>query len=53
MFGGYMFTDHRGDAILEWIVLVAIIVAVAGGAIYAVVQSISGKLQNINVQIGS
>ncbi len=48
-----MFSHHHGDAILEWIVLAAIIIAVAGAALYAVTQSISSKLQEINVQIGS
>ena len=48
-----MFTHHHGDAILEWIVLGAVVIAVIGGALYAVSQSISNKLQVINVQIGS
>lgn len=48
-----MFTVHKGDSILEWIILAAIVVAVAGTALYAVALSIAGKLQNINVQIGS
>jgi len=48
-----MFTTHRGDAILEWIILGAVVIAVAGAALYAVTQSISTKLQEINVQIGS
>jgi hypothetical protein len=48
-----MFTHHQGDAILEWIVLGALVIAAIGGALYAVSQSISGKLLEINVQIGS
>ena len=48
-----MFTVHKGDSILEWIILATIVVAVAGTALYAVALSIAGKLQNINVQIGS
>ena len=48
-----MFKNHQGDAILEWIVLGAVVIAVIGGALYAVSQSISSKLQGINVQIGS
>ena len=48
-----MFTNHNGDAILEWIILGAIVIAVIGGVLYAVSQSIANKLQNINVQIGS
>ena len=48
-----MFTKHYGDAILEWIILGAIVIAVIGGVLYAVSQSIANKLQDINVQIGS
>ncbi len=48
-----MFSNHRGDAILEWVVLGAIVIAVIGGVLYAVSGSIAGKLQDINVQIGS
>lgn len=48
-----MFKHHDGDAILEWIVLGAVVIAVIGGVLYAVSQSIAGKLQTINVQIGS
>ena len=48
-----MLTKHYGDAILEWIILGAIVIAVIGGVLYAVSQSIANKLQEINVQIGS
>ena len=48
-----MFTHHHGDAILEWIVLGAVVIAVIGGVLYAVSQSIAGKLRDVNVQIGS
>ncbi len=48
-----MFRHHHGEAILEWIILGAIVVAVAGAALYAVSRSISNKLLEINVQIGS
>ena len=48
-----MFTQHHGNAILEWIVLGAIVIAVIGVALYAIATSISNKLQEINVEIGS
>ena len=48
-----MFKNHHGDAILEWIVLGAVVIAVIGVALYAIATSISNKLQEINVQIGS
>ena len=46
-------TNHRGDAILEWIILGAVVIAVLGAALYAVSRSINGKLNDLNVQIGS
>ncbi len=48
-----MLTKHNGNAMLEWIIMGALLVAVAGAAIYGVIQSISTKMQQINVQIGS
>jgi hypothetical protein len=45
--------NHRGDAILEWVILGAVVIAVLGAALYAVSRSISAKLNDINVQIGS
>ncbi len=48
-----MLTKHNGDAILEWIILGAIVIAVIGGVLYAVSQSIANKLRDVNVQIGS
>jgi len=48
-----MFTSHHGDAILEWIVLGAVVIAVVGGVLYTVSHSIATKLQDINVAIGS
>ncbi|MBC8507901.1 MAG: hypothetical protein H8D34_23790 [Chloroflexi bacterium] len=48
-----MFTNHTGDAILEWIVIAALVIAVVGAALYGVFQSISTKLNEVNTQIGS
>jgi hypothetical protein len=48
-----MFTCHRGTAILEWIVLGALVIAVIGGAMWYVAQSIAAKLNQVNVAIGS
>jgi len=45
--------NHRGDAILEWVILGAVVIAVLGAALYAVSRSISAKLNDVNVQIGS
>lgn len=48
-----MFSDHTGDAVLEWIVLGALVIAIIGAALYGVFQSIADKLQDVNTQIGS
>ena len=48
-----MFTDHTGDAILEWIVVAALAIAIVGTALYGVFQSIATKLNEVNTQIGS
>jgi hypothetical protein len=48
-----MFTGHRGTTTLEWVVLSAIIIVIIGGTLWAVAQSISAKLQDVNVAIGS
>jgi len=48
-----MFTSHHGTAILEWVVLGALVIAVIGGAIWYVAQSIAAKLNDVNVAIGS
>jgi len=48
-----MFTNHTGDAVLEWIVVAALAIAVVGAALYGVFQSIATKLNEVNTQIGS
>ena len=48
-----MFRNHRGDAILEWVVLGAIVVAVIGAVVYSVMQSLATKLTEVNVELGS
>ena len=47
-----MLTNHQGNMV-EYIVVIALVLAVIGGALYAVSTSIATKLQEINVQIGS
>ncbi len=48
-----MFRDHTGDAVLEWIVVAALAIAIVGAALYGVFQSIATKLNEVNTQIGS
>jgi len=48
-----MLRDHTGDAILEWIVVAALAIAIVGAALHGVFQSIATKLNEVNTQIGS
>ncbi len=34
-----MFRQHRGDAILEWVVLGALVIAVVGGVAYTIAKN--------------
>ena len=47
-----MLTNHQGNMV-EYVVIIAAVLAIVGGAIIAVSTAISTKLQEINVQIGS
>jgi len=48
-----MLRDHTGDAVLEWIIVAALAIAIVGAALYGVFQSIATKLNEVNTQIGS
>ena len=45
--------QHTGEVALEYIVVGAIVIAVMGGALIAVANSISTKLGEINADLGS
>lgn len=47
-----MFRNHTGTSTLEWVVVAAIIIAVVGGALYLLGQTINDKIREINVQVG-
>ncbi len=34
-----MFSKHKGDAILEWVVLGALVIAVVGGVAYTIAKN--------------
>jgi len=48
-----MFSNHTGQAALEYLIVAAIIVAVVGATLLATAAAISDKLQQINADIGS
>jgi Flp pilus assembly pilin Flp len=39
---------NRGQSIVEWLVVAAIVVAVVGGALLALFATLRGKFQGIN-----
>jgi len=48
-----MITKHQGTSTLEWVVCAVIVVSIIGVALYVLGQTISTKLSNVNVQLGS
>lgn len=43
-----MLRDHSGDAAVEWLVLAGLVIAVVGGALLAIFESLRVKLAAIN-----
>jgi len=48
-----MFREAKGFETVEYIIVGAVIVAVLGGTLYTLMNTMAAKLQAINVQIGS
>ncbi len=42
-----MFSKHRGDSILEWVILASLVIAVVGGVVYTIISN--GSTQGTNV----
>jgi Flp pilus assembly pilin Flp len=45
--------EHRGTVALEYIVVGALVIAITAAALFGLFQTISEKLQAINVNLGS
>ena len=48
-----MITKHQGTSTLEWVICAVIVVSVIGVALFTIGQTISTKLSNVNLQLGS
>ena len=48
-----MITDRNGQSIVEYIVLLAILIALVGGALWEIFETLQVKFNDINVEIGS
>lgn len=51
--GDPMFTKHQGTSTLEWVICAVIVISIIGVALYTIGQTISTKLNNVNLQLGS
>ena len=48
-----MLFDRRAQSIVEYIVILAILVSLVGGALWQVFVSLQGKFNDVNAEIGS
>lgn len=48
-----MLFDRRAQSIVEYIVILAILVSLVGGALWQVFFSLQGKFNDVNAEIGS
>jgi hypothetical protein len=48
-----MFFDRRAQSIVEYIVILAILISLVGGALWQVFVSLQIKFNGVNTQIGS
>jgi hypothetical protein len=48
-----MLSDRNGQSVVEYIVVLAIFIALVGGALWEIYTSLQGKFNDVNAQIGS
>lgn len=48
-----MLHDRRAQSIVEYIVILAIFIALVGGALWQIFVSLQTKFNNVNAEIGS
>lgn len=48
-----MLHDRRAQSIVEYIVILAIFIALVGGALWQIFVSLQTKFNNVNTEIGS
>lgn len=48
-----MLHDRNGQSVVEYIVVLAVFIALAGGALWEIFSTLRVKFTNVNVEIGS
>jgi hypothetical protein len=51
--GGSMLHDRNGQTVVEYIVVLAIFIALVGGALWEVFTTLQVKFNDVNAEIGS
>jgi Flp pilus assembly pilin Flp len=51
--GGIMLHDRNGQSVVEYIVVLAIFIALVGGALWEVFSTLKVKFNDVNAEIGS
>jgi hypothetical protein len=50
---GIMLHDRNGQSVVEYIVVLAIFIALVGGALWEVFSTLRSKFNDVNTEIGS
>jgi Flp pilus assembly pilin Flp len=51
--GGNMFHDRNGQSVVEYIVILAILITLVGGALWEIFNTLRVKFNDVNTEIGS
>jgi hypothetical protein len=51
--GGLMLHDRHAQSVVEYIVILAILISLVGGALWQIFVTLQAKFNNVNTEIGS
>lgn len=51
--GGRMLHDRNGQSVVEYIVILAILITLVGGALWEIFSTLRVKFNDVNAEIGS
>jgi len=51
--GGRMLHDRNGQSVVEYIVILAILISLVGGALWEIFSTLRVKFNDVNTEIGS
>ena len=51
--GGSMLHDRNGQSVVEYIVILAILISLVGGALWEIFSTLRVKFNDVNTEIGS